>query len=117
MKSLKEDIISLMKEFNEMESKKLQIQQLLSLINKLEDHSIDNENLFVKIEELIGNLRSIMNGNNGLKIIYKKSYYQLKQNIQKNQSIVIPCIWYMRKSQWITKQCLQKTFQGPEIVV
>jgi len=88
MKNLKENIISLMKEFNEIESKKLQIQQLLNLINKLEEHNINDEKLFVKFEELISNLRSIKNGDNGLKRGYKKSYYKLKQTIQKQYGIV-----------------------------
>ena len=47
MKKLKGDIISLMKEFNEIESKKLQIQQSLNLITKLENHNIEIKSYFL----------------------------------------------------------------------
>lgn len=88
MEKLKNDIISLMKGFNEKESKKLKIQQLLNLINKLDDQNIDDKELFAKIEELISNLRSIKSGHNSSKKIYNKSYYKLKQKIQKDYGII-----------------------------
>ena len=88
MKNLKEGIISLMKEFNETDSKNLQLQQLLNIINKLEEYDIQDEKLFAEFEELISNLRSINNGNYSLKRVYKKSYFKLKQSIQEKYGIV-----------------------------
>lgn len=88
MNKLKDQLIMLMNEFTETESKKLEIQQLLNLIIKLEDQKLDDEKMAVKLEELISMLTSIKDGKDGLKKNYKKSYYKLKQSIQTSFGIV-----------------------------
>jgi hypothetical protein len=83
MKKYKEDINAIKQEFNKKESEKLQIQQLLNLIEKLEDLHIEDKQVNLELEELISKLQLVKSNVKGVKKNYNKSFYKIKQNIQK----------------------------------
>jgi hypothetical protein len=88
MKKYKEDINALKKDFNNQELERLQIQRLLNLIDKLEDQHIEVQLVNLELEELISKLGLVKSNAKGAKKSYNKSFYNIKQKIQKEFGIV-----------------------------